>query len=88
MKAEDIKVRVVFTDGYAQRYTEACLKILERRQRQHVLEAMAADAVSTVAVSGLAPGLGGSLPSDHYKPKGPAVACDSAAQISAQAVGC
>lgn len=87
MKAEDIKVRVVFTDGYAQRYTEACLKILERRQRRHVLEAMAADAVSAAAVSGLAPGLGGSLPSDHHQPKGSAVACDPAAQIPAQAVG-
>lgn len=38
MKPEDIKVRVVFTEGYAQRYTAACLEVLERRKKREALE--------------------------------------------------
>ena len=31
---DDIKVTVTFTEGYRERYTAACLKILDRRRRQ------------------------------------------------------
>lgn len=33
MKAEDIKVKVNFTEGYQKRFTEACLKQLEKREK-------------------------------------------------------
>ena len=32
MKREDIKAKVEFTDGYATRFTVACLKQLEKRK--------------------------------------------------------
>lgn len=31
-KPEDIKVKLILTDGYEQRFTEACLKQLRRRE--------------------------------------------------------
>ncbi len=34
LKAEDIKVKVEFTPGYEKRFTEACLRQLEKRERQ------------------------------------------------------
>ena len=38
MKAEDIKVKVTFTPGYQQRFTEACLRQLECRQKHQELQ--------------------------------------------------
>lgn len=35
---EDIKVMVTYTEGYRERYTAACLKILERRRKQQEME--------------------------------------------------
>lgn len=32
MEKEDIKVNVTFTDGYQKRFTEACIRQLERRK--------------------------------------------------------
>ena len=37
-KAEDIKVKITFTPGYQQRFTEACLRQLERRQKHQELQ--------------------------------------------------
>lgn len=37
MKVEDIKINITFTQGYQQRFTEACLKQLDRRQAQQEL---------------------------------------------------
>lgn len=34
MKEQDIKVSVTFTDGYQKRYTEACLRQLQRREKE------------------------------------------------------
>lgn len=34
LKAEDIKVKVEFTEGIETRYTEACLRQLAKRERQ------------------------------------------------------
>ena len=38
IKPEDIKVTVTYTEGYRERYTAACLKILERRRKQQEME--------------------------------------------------
>lgn len=38
MKVEDIKVNITFTPGYQQRFTEACLRQLERRQKNQSLQ--------------------------------------------------
>ena len=35
---DDIKVTVTFTEGYRERYTAACLKILERRRKKQEME--------------------------------------------------
>lgn len=37
---DDIKVTVTLTEGYRERYTAACLKILERRRRQQEMGRM------------------------------------------------
>lgn len=34
MKKQEVKVKVVFTDGYQQRYTAACLEQLRRRGKK------------------------------------------------------
>lgn len=34
---EDIKVKVVFTEGYEKRYTEVCLKVLAAREKKGIL---------------------------------------------------
>lgn len=34
IKSEDIKVSVIFTPGYQERYTAACLRVLEKRKRR------------------------------------------------------
>lgn len=34
IKSEDIKVSVTFTPGYQERYTAACLRVLEKRKRR------------------------------------------------------
>ena len=34
LKPEDVKVKVEFTPGYETRFTEACLRQLERREGQ------------------------------------------------------
>jgi len=39
-KTEDIKVKITFTPGYQQRFTEACLRQLERRQQNQELDSM------------------------------------------------
>lgn len=36
--AEDIEVKVVYSEGYEQRFTEACLKVLAERERSKKLE--------------------------------------------------
>lgn len=36
-KKEDIKVKVIFTEGYEKRYTEACLKVLAAREKKGIL---------------------------------------------------
>ncbi|MFQ9509486.1 MAG: hypothetical protein ACLRZ7_00745 [Lachnospiraceae bacterium] len=33
-KPQEIKVRVVYTEGYRDRFTEACLKQLKKKQAQ------------------------------------------------------
>ena len=33
MKNKNIKVRVILTEGYERRFTEACLKVAEKRQK-------------------------------------------------------
>lgn len=38
IKPEDIKVTVTFTEGYQERFTAACLKVLERRERNAALD--------------------------------------------------
>ncbi|MEW4411564.1 hypothetical protein [Clostridium sp. AN503] len=38
IKAQDIKVNVTFTEGYQQRFTEACLRQLRNRERKECLE--------------------------------------------------
>lgn len=38
IKPEDIKVKVTLTEGYAQRYTAACLEVLENRRRKEALK--------------------------------------------------
>jgi Flp pilus assembly protein TadB len=40
-KTEDIKVKITFTPGYQQRFTEACLRQLERRQQNQELQSTA-----------------------------------------------
>jgi len=37
-KKENIKVEVVFTEGYEKRFTEAYLKVLEAREKRKFLE--------------------------------------------------
>mgnify|MGYP001042155144 CR=1 FL=1 len=37
MKQKDVKVKVEYTEGYEKRFTEACLKILKRREKQQEL---------------------------------------------------
>ena len=39
IKPEDIKVTVTFTEGCRERYTAACLKVLERRERREAAKA-------------------------------------------------
>lgn len=34
IKSEDVKVKVTFTEGYRQRFTAACLKQLELREKR------------------------------------------------------
>lgn len=41
MKPVDIKVNVTFTDGYAQRYTAACLRQLDLRSKKIELQTKA-----------------------------------------------
>ncbi|MFG6329283.1 MAG: hypothetical protein K1W06_07410 [Lachnospiraceae bacterium] len=36
-KKEDIKVKVVLTDGYRQRFTEAYMKVLVAREKKELL---------------------------------------------------
>ena len=50
IKPEDIKVTVTYTEGYRERYTAACLAVLERRERNVALDR----AGNPVQVSGLA----------------------------------
>lgn len=37
-KKENIKLEVVFTEGYEKRFTEAYLKVLEAREKRKFLE--------------------------------------------------
>ncbi len=41
MKVEDIKINITFTPGYQQRFTEACLRQLEHRQKHQELQSTA-----------------------------------------------
>lgn len=34
MRREDIKVHVTLTEGYERRFTEACLKVAQRREEK------------------------------------------------------
>lgn len=36
IKSEDIKVSVIFTPGYQERYTAACLRVLAKRKNQNL----------------------------------------------------
>lgn len=36
-KKEDIKLKVIFTEGYEKRYTEAFLKVLVAREKNRIL---------------------------------------------------
>jgi hypothetical protein len=38
IKEEDIEVVVVYSEGYEQRFTEACLKVLAEREKRKQLE--------------------------------------------------
>lgn len=36
IKSEDIKVSVIFTPGYQERYTAACLRVLAKRKNRNL----------------------------------------------------
>ena len=36
IKSEDIKVSVIFTPGYQERYTAACLRVLAKRKSRNL----------------------------------------------------
>lgn len=50
IKPEDIKVNVTFTEGYAQRFTVACLHQLEMRRKKSELQTNAPEPVCGSAV--------------------------------------
>lgn len=50
---EDIKVNVTFTEGYAQRFTAACLRQLEIRRNKSNLQVNTPEPVCGSAVSGI-----------------------------------
>ena len=38
MKKKEIKVEVIFTEGYKERFTQACIKVAKRREERKELQ--------------------------------------------------
>lgn len=57
IKPEDIKVNVTFTEGYAQRFTAACIRQLEMRRKKSELQTNTPEPVCGSAVPGIQAGM-------------------------------
>lgn len=51
--ADDVEVKVTFTEGYQQRFTMACINVIKRRQDKARLEGRPYDILSVLEGPGI-----------------------------------